>query len=83
MKELDLEQVKVEIPEIPSAVVLETTAQKCKALICFGWQKRFTFYFLLTVERSNWITAVSRLLIVQADRHGCLSVLILRRDLWC
>ncbi|VIO86588.1 Uncharacterized protein BM_BM2851 [Brugia malayi] len=39
MKKLNLEQIKVDVPEIPSTVVLETTVQKCKALICFGWQK--------------------------------------------
>ncbi|EFO21348.1 hypothetical protein LOAG_07140 [Loa loa] len=39
MKKLDLEQIKVDVPEVPSTMVLETTAQKCKALTCFGWQK--------------------------------------------
>ncbi|EJW79127.1 hypothetical protein WUBG_09965 [Wuchereria bancrofti] len=39
MKKLNLEQIKVDVPEIPSTMVPETTVQKCKALICFGWQK--------------------------------------------
>ncbi|KAL3982065.1 C3HC zinc finger-like family protein [Acanthocheilonema viteae] len=39
MKGLDFEQIKVNIPEISSTMVLQTTEQKCKALICFGWQK--------------------------------------------
>ncbi|KAM3726405.1 Zinc finger C3HC-type protein [Dirofilaria immitis] len=39
MKKLDLEQIKVDIPGLLSTMVPETTIQKCKALICFGWQK--------------------------------------------
>ncbi|VDK81910.1 unnamed protein product [Litomosoides sigmodontis] len=39
MKGLDLEQIRVNIPEAPPTMVFETPEQKCKALICFGWQK--------------------------------------------
>ncbi|CAG9535110.1 unnamed protein product [Cercopithifilaria johnstoni] len=41
MKGLDFEQIKVDVPEVygSSTMVLETIEQKCKALICFGWQK--------------------------------------------
>lgn len=53
MKELDLKQIKVDISEVSSTIV-ETTEQKCRALICFGWQKRFILHFFInSVEKTT------------------------------
>lgn len=40
MKGLDLKEIKVDISEVPSTVIPKTDEEKCKALVCFGWQKR-------------------------------------------
>ncbi|MCP9266069.1 hypothetical protein DINM_021534 [Dirofilaria immitis] len=64
MKKLDLEQIKVDIPGLLSTMVPETTIQKCKALICFGWQKVGLWllrghFFDVEKQHHNWCTFAS------------------------